>query len=145
MNSPTRHYVKLPSVGSLIYILMFAAPKNLLVVDDETSVLHFLTRALEIAGYRVFPATGGLEALEVFVEHSAWDAVILDRALPDLNGEDLARRLKAAAPDLPIILMTGNDDGTIARHLFHATLAKPFRASELLTCLAQMPNASSVA
>jgi DNA-binding response OmpR family regulator len=81
---------------------------TILLVDDEESIQKLLTFPLEQDGYRVVQARNGAEALERF-EAEAIDAVILDLALPKLDGIEVCRRLRARS-SVPIIMLTARAD-----------------------------------
>jgi PAS domain S-box-containing protein len=106
-----------------------------LVVDDDEPVLELAYEFLARAGFEVYSARGGLEALRV-VEEQAVDAVVLDAIMPDLQGEEVLRRLRAARPRLPVILVTGfGDDATLRRFAsagVEAVLRKPYEAEALV-------------
>src|SRR5271155_5376330 len=67
---------------------------HILVVDDEPAVRRALERALRLESYDVDLAADGREALDVLAERPA-DAVILDVSMPDLDGLEVCRRLRA--------------------------------------------------
>ena len=69
------------------------APPNILMVDDDTHVLRSLRAALESHGYRVRSAVNGPTALESFAAERP-DVVLLDLALPGLDGVEVCRRLR---------------------------------------------------
>jgi DNA-binding response OmpR family regulator len=77
---------------------------HILVVDDDTLVCKGLKFNLEKAGYKVSTATTARSSLEL-AERNDFDAAILDIGLPDDNGLDLCKRLKARR-DLPVIFLT---------------------------------------
>jgi DNA-binding NtrC family response regulator len=79
---------------------------NVLVVDDDTLVRWTLRERLQTAGHTVLEAGTGAEALERFRE--GVDLVLLDQRLPDINGDDVLRRLKAIDPEPPVILLTAH-------------------------------------
>jgi nitrogen-specific signal transduction histidine kinase/CheY-like chemotaxis protein len=82
--------------------------ERLLFVDDDESIADMEKVALERLGYRVAVKTDSIEALETFRhDPGAFDLVIADQVMPRLSGRDLAKRLMAVRPDVPIILMTG--------------------------------------
>jgi two-component system copper resistance phosphate regulon response regulator CusR len=108
-----------------------AGNRRVLIVDDEPFVVIVLERFLRESQFQVGCAQNGAEALRVFSE-SSWDLVITDRAMPEMNGEQLAEEIKRTAPGTPVILMTGlNRPGTITEH-FDAILPKPFSQKDLL-------------
>jgi CheY-like chemotaxis protein len=80
----------------------------ILCVDDKPSVLEGQKMLLEGCGYRVLTATNGEEAVQAFVSNSI-DLVLLDYHMPSMNGEAAARHMRAAKPDVPIALVSGDD------------------------------------
>ena len=81
---------------------------TILLVDDEESIQKLLTFPLERDGYRVVQARDGEEALERFREEDV-DLVLLDLALPKLDGIEVCRRLRAEST-VPILMLTARDD-----------------------------------
>jgi len=79
---------------------------NVLLVDDEEQFLDTLSQRLEIRGMKVEAVTSGEEALDK-VGDKKIDAVILDLAMPGIDGIETLRLLKAKRPDLQIIMLTG--------------------------------------
>ncbi|HLM08343.1 MAG TPA: response regulator transcription factor [Thermoleophilaceae bacterium] len=81
---------------------------RLLLVEDDRSLRDALRRALGLAGYEVLSAAGGQEALtQVAVARP--DAVVLDIGLPDIDGLEVCRRLRAAGNRLPVLMLTARD------------------------------------
>ena len=80
--------------------------KVILSVDDEPLILHTRQKILEAAGYDVLSASNGEEALGFFAAVLV-DLVLLDYAMPGLDGGRVAREMKASRPLVPIILVTG--------------------------------------
>jgi DNA-binding response OmpR family regulator len=81
---------------------------SILVVDDEESIQKLLTYPLEREGFEVVQARDGEEALDRF-EEGTFDLVVLDLALPRLDGLEVCRRLRASST-VPIIMLTARDD-----------------------------------
>jgi len=79
---------------------------NVLVVDDESLMRWSLRKRMEEAGHTVIEAVNGAEALQRFRE--GVDVVLLDYRLPDTNGRDLIKQLKAIDPEPPLILLTAH-------------------------------------
>jgi len=86
-------------------------PHRLLLVEDNPDTVEFLIRRLREAGYEVVIARNGLEALRQ-VEELLPACVILDINLPLLNGDDLARRMRAdpRTARVPIIFVTAESE-----------------------------------
>lgn len=88
--------------------------ERVLIVDDDVDVGDMLSIGLARVGYEVAVSNDPLEALEAFTEEpNGWDVAVIDRMMPEMDGLELAQRLKAIRPDLRLILCTGLDDGTI--------------------------------
>jgi len=87
----------------------FSRSLHILVVDDELPALDAVTKYLSADGHTFETATNGGEALEMFYE-GRYDLVITDRAMPDMNGDRLARFIKRIAPNKPVIMLTGFGD-----------------------------------
>ncbi len=110
---------------------------TILVVDDEPVVLNLCKQMLQLGGATVLTASGGAEALRIFQsEKQTIDLALLDIMMPQMNGIELASRLKAANPAVRIVLMTGYSlreiqqlagDGSPYRIIW-----KPFKAQSLL-------------
>lgn len=83
-----------------------SASLHILVVDDEPPILQFVTQCLKMDGHTFVTANNGLEALNAY-EPNRFDLVITDRAMPKMNGDQLATAIKRAAPDQKIIMLTG--------------------------------------
>src|SRR5260221_561233 len=75
------------------------AHAKVLVVDDEPAILMTLKKILQYAGYEVQTAQSGREGLNVFQQRQ-WDLVTLDRSMPDMNGEEVATKMKQMAPNV---------------------------------------------
>jgi two-component system cell cycle sensor histidine kinase/response regulator CckA len=85
-----------------------ASSRCVLVVDDEPRVRKVARRMLERANYQVMTANDGLEAIELFQRHpDSIDCVVLDLGMPRLGGIETMQRLRALAPELPVILSSG--------------------------------------
>lgn len=84
------------------------APLRLLVVDDHPDVRESYAVQLRSDGHEVVLAEDGVQALDTFYEES-FDAVITDKAMPELDGVRLAAVIKATSPETPVIMVTGLD------------------------------------
>jgi len=80
---------------------------NVLLVDDEEQFLEALSSRLETRGYRVDTVTTGEDAVEL-VKGKNFDAIVLDLAMPGLNGLETLKLIKEKRPDLEIIMLTGH-------------------------------------
>ena len=109
-----------------------AEPRGrILVVDDEADVREMLADVLMSRGHHVTLAGGGREALQCF-EQGDYDLVITDLGMPDVNGWDVARSVKAARASLPVLLLTGWADAVEAgAGRVDAVIKKPFDVTRL--------------
>ena len=81
---------------------------RVLVVDDEPAVRRALERALKLDDYEVVLAADGQEALDELASSPA-DAVVLDIAMPRVDGLEVARRIRRAGDRTPILMLTARD------------------------------------
>ncbi len=79
---------------------------RVLVVDDQEIICELISEYLREDGHSAAIAFNGMQALEAFPQDS-FDLVITDQSMPGMNGVQLAQALKAQAPMLPVILLTG--------------------------------------
>lgn len=87
---------------------------RILVVDDDPDVLETLTEFLTLNGYEVTTARNGGDALMLLAVAPA-DVVLLDIAMPQVDGVTALRRIRVDHPDLPVIMLTANVDLDMAR------------------------------
>lgn len=83
-------------------------PIRVLTVDDESSLTELLSMALRYEGWEVSTAGTGLNAVKVAREVRP-DAIVLDMMLPDFDGLEVMRRIRADQPDVPVIFLTAKD------------------------------------
>jgi two-component system response regulator MprA len=107
---------------------------RVLIVDDEPAVRAALDRALRLDGYEVELAADGAEALDRIAELRL-DAVVLDVAMPGIDGLEVCRRLRDAGDRTPVLMLTARDavDDRVAGLDAGADdyLVKPFALKEL--------------
>jgi two-component system cell cycle sensor histidine kinase/response regulator CckA len=115
----------------------FSAGERLLIVDDEEGLLAIVRTTLETLGYRVFTAADGLEALEIVEKHkNEIDLVLTDWVMPMVSGADLIRRIRALAPEMKIVVVTGSgllETEGLESALIQGILQKPYNTEALLT------------
>jgi two-component system response regulator MprA len=111
---------------------------RVLVVDDERPVREAIERALKLEGYEVLLAHDGADALKVFTDTPS-DAIVLDIMMPNVDGLEVCRRIRAAGDSTPILLLTARDavDDRVSGLDAGADdyLVKPFALAELLARL----------
>jgi two-component system, cell cycle sensor histidine kinase and response regulator CckA len=105
---------------------------RVLVVEDEAALRDLAARFLRRTGHEVLLASDGVEALAIAAQ-TRLDVVVSDLIMPHMGGRELARRLRHAYPELPIILMSGYDDEIGAGDPDERILTKPFTPAELTT------------
>jgi two-component system, cell cycle sensor histidine kinase and response regulator CckA len=88
-------------------------PQTALVVDDEEPVRRFVARVLSDANYQTTLAADGVEAIKMAAEHGPFDILVTDLMMPEMSGDELARRLRHNEPGLKVLYLTGFSD-----HLF---------------------------
>src|SRR3954462_3896043 len=84
------------------------ATASVMVVDDEPAVRAALERALRIERYDVRLAGDGAEALALLADRSP-EALVLDVAMPEIDGLEVCRRLRAAGDRTPVLMLTARD------------------------------------
>ena len=90
-----------------------AAPAGsirVLVVDDEELVRKFVERVLRDAGYQTAAASDGPEALELAAKLDSFDLLVTDVMMPQMTGDELARRVRVSAPGIKVLYLTGFSD-----------------------------------
>jgi DNA-binding NtrC family response regulator len=80
---------------------------NILLVDDEEEFLKVLSQRLEGRGMKVDTSTTGEAAIEK-AKAKGFDAIVLDLAMPGVDGMETLKRIKSENPDLQIIMLTGH-------------------------------------
>jgi len=107
---------------------------RILVVDDEEPVRDVLCEYLESQGFGVEAAPDGETALAALGRHRP-DLVLLDVRMPGLDGVEVLRRIRRAEPQMPVIMVTANENVGLARQMLELGafdyVAKPFDFSYL--------------
>jgi CheY-like chemotaxis protein len=110
-------------------------PESILVVDDAEPVRKMVCSMLSSSGYQCMEAADGAEALCIIKEGSEpVDLILTDIMMPRMGGTELACRVAALRPDLPIVFMSGYSDDPVVRTLESSPalfLPKPFTAAAL--------------
>jgi two-component system, OmpR family, KDP operon response regulator KdpE len=116
---------------------MSAAPLKILIIDDEPPIRKLLRMGLNTQGYDILDAPNGKTALELL--DKAPDLVILDLGLPDIQGLELLRMIRARMESVPIVVLSsrGDEAGKVQALDLGADdyLTKPFGMDELLARL----------
>ena len=127
--------------------LRFAARARILVVDDNPANRRVATAMCRRLGYRARTVEGGLTALDMLAE-GGFEAVLLDHRMPDLDGEEVARRLRAGGNRIPLVCCTaalpeGGIEVLRAAGM-DAVLEKPLRLEALDATLRGLLGAKAV-
>ena len=107
--------------------------RYILVVEDEAPLRELYRSALRAAGYAVVGVEDGMEALRL-IDSGKPRAVVLDLALPRLNGRAVSRELRAHehTQDIPVIVVTGTDTSDLNPDQFACILHKPIDPDALV-------------
>jgi DNA-binding response OmpR family regulator len=109
---------------------------NVLIVEDERRIADFLAKGLRRQGFDVRCAYTGSEALEQAAAGEAIDLVVLDLGLPDIDGLEVLRELRASGSEVPVIVLTARteaaDRAEAARLGAVEYLTKPLPFPDLL-------------
>jgi two-component system cell cycle sensor histidine kinase/response regulator CckA len=85
-------------------------PLRVLVVDDEELVRKFVERVMRDAGYETATASDGPEALEIAAKLETVDILVTDVMMPQMTGDELARRIRQSTPEIKVLYLTGFSD-----------------------------------
>jgi CheY-like chemotaxis protein len=106
----------------------------ILLVDDDNAVREVTSSILRELGYVVMEVGSGGAALDLLSRESIVDLVMLDFAMPGMNGVELARQMRSKFPTLPFLFMTGYVDNSALEEIGDARIIKkPFVGDELAT------------
>lgn len=103
--------------------------KYILVVDDDETILDLLKEALPALGYDADFAQDGQKAIKL-IKAKAYDLILSDIRMPEINGIDVALVAYKNRPYVPILFMSGNPNTIVEERSF---LSKPFSITELET------------
>ncbi len=118
-----------------------------LVIEDNETIAGLLTTLMRLLGLRVYWAASGALAEKIFAQHREEIIVALtDCRLPDGDGREVCLKLREAAPNLPVLVMSGSVSGRGVDPLPHsrlvAYLPKPYAPTEVLNLVRQLVMAS---
>jgi len=108
-----------------------SSPACILLVDDDSLVRATACALLEDAGYKVFTAESGPDALEIAAREPTIDILVTDQIMPHMTGLQLVEAIRTIRPELPAILATGYAELSRSMPAKSVRLAKPFRVAEL--------------
>jgi DNA-binding NtrC family response regulator len=112
---------------------------RILIVDDEPRVRGLIADSLRTIGYEVVEAGSAREAITA-IGQAPTDVILLDIRMPEVDGVEALRRIKAIAPTVPVVMITGNTDVDVASDTLHMGafdyLRKPFDLDHLRSVVA---------
>ncbi len=111
--------------------------KRILLVDDEESVRLAIRLVLELDGHKVIDVSTGREALKALAGER-FDLVITDYGMPNLRGDELARKIKKSAPRQRILMVSGRSPSLGSLGSVDALISKPFAIRELRQIVAKL-------
>jgi signal transduction histidine kinase/ligand-binding sensor domain-containing protein/DNA-binding response OmpR family regulator len=118
--------------------------KAVLVIDDNATNREILKSQLEQWKFVPVITESGAEALKVLASKKAIDLIVSDMNMPDMDGVQLAKKIRKKLPEIPIILLSsmGNEQSKNEAHLFNAILTKPTRHHVLYKHIAEQLKAT---
>ncbi|MBV9249984.1 MAG: response regulator [Acetobacteraceae bacterium] len=112
--------------------MSFSQPARILLVDDDEGVRGVTAAIIEDLGYSVLEAGSGQAALDAMERGAGVDLVMVDFAMPRMNGAEFARRAHELRPGLPILIVTGYADARALEAVGQDRIVlKPFRNEDL--------------
>lgn len=127
---------KLASIGKVDNAPDIISESRILVVDDEEPIRQIVVSMLQSANYSCTEAASGLEALAVLSSEGAYDLMLSDLMMADLDGIGLLNITRSAYPDMPTVMVTAVHDLSVAlaaiRIGAYDYLLKPFEREQLL-------------
>lgn len=111
----------------------------ILIVDDDPGLRALVAASLELEGHAVLTASDGTIALNVVEQHQPM-MILLDKAMPHLDGPGFARELRARGFKIPIIVISGSDGAKNFAREINASgfIRKPFKVPYLLDTVANL-------
>lgn len=108
---------------------------HILVVEDNADMRELFCTVLSDSGYQCFPAADGMEALEI-IDKEYIDLIVADIMMPNMNGYELTKAIRAAKMELPILMVTAKDQFDDMQKGFRAGtddyMIKPINVNELV-------------
>jgi CheY-like chemotaxis protein len=112
--------------------------KRILLAEDDPGARESINLLLRIDRHEVIEAANGREALALFTQ-DRFDLVIVDYAMPEMLGNELALNIKRLAPAQPILMVTAYFEKLVDSHIpVDAILSKPFGVDELRQAIAKL-------
>jgi len=110
--------------------------KKILVIDDDKTIRKLIKEYLTKMGYHISVAEDGKDGMKIFRNARDFDVVITDVEMPIMNGNAVARLVRASEkPETPILAITGAFDSLPQKELFNIVLPKPFYLERLASLI----------
>lgn len=117
---------------------------DILLVDDDNDYLHHLSMLLKCEGFEVSAASDGIHALQL-MNHINFRMVITDFSMPEMNGLELAAKVREQHPGIPVVMVTGNAISDLIESVNIAGISKvfykPFDLQSFLSFIRSLPRA----
>jgi signal transduction histidine kinase/CheY-like chemotaxis protein len=122
--------------------------ETILLAEDENVVNDLAVELLQNAGYTVFSASNGTEALDIFQQHSdEIQLLVLDIIMPDKGGKEVYETIHAQRPDIPVVFASGYSENNLDPNLLRkdgvTLIQKPFKRKKLLKAIRPLLSSSS--
>lgn len=128
-----------PAVGKSKNKNLHWTTHEILIVEDDSCTIQYLTKILEQGGFKVTVAHDKNEAEKSFQKLSQIDLVLLDMSLPDVSGLDLAKKIKIIRHDIPVIAQTALTVEDNGKQFLDAGcdgyITKPYRREQVLAAI----------
>lgn len=115
---------------------------QIVVAEDDDSMRHFLTLALERAGHKVEACADGVSALRALEANTETDLLLADIVMPGMDGIELAHKAQEALPHLKVMFITGFAAVALAKKAEDTPppeiLSKPFHLKDLVNRVEQL-------
>jgi CheY-like chemotaxis protein len=119
---------------------------TVLVADDNDVAQRLCKRVLEKAGYTVLIAVDGLQAVDVAMKQHP-SMILMDVAMPGIDGLEAMRRIKAATPSMPIVIASAHSMASDRERFLAAgaddVLSKPFRLADLIAIVQKLATTAA--
>jgi CheY-like chemotaxis protein len=119
---------------------------TVLVADDNDVAQRLCKRVLEKAGYTVLIAVDGLQAVDVAMKQHP-SMILMDVAMPGIDGLEAMRRIKAATPSMPIVIASAHSMASDRERFLVAgaddVLSKPFRLADLIAIVQKLATTAT--
>ena len=131
----------MPETGNQVGNSLF----TVLVADDNDVAQRLCKRVLEKAGYSVIVAMDGLQAVDIALTQRP-SMILMDVAMPGIDGLEAMRRIKAELPTMPIVIASAHSMASDTDRFLAAgadkVLSKPFRLADLVAIVAKLASES---